>query len=134
LFHHGHVLFLKKASELGDYLMVGVCSDEAVSLYKRPPVMKLSERLTVISSCRYVDQVIPAAPPDTTKEFITEHRIDLVVATQAYSTATLDRYYKDPKELGILKLASYAEGISTTDLIKRCNELYVRLEGSLGKL
>lgn len=36
LFHYGHVNFLKQASEIGDYLIVGVHSDQTVENYKTP--------------------------------------------------------------------------------------------------
>ena len=34
LFHYGHVDFLRKAHALGDHLLVGICSDEAVQTNK----------------------------------------------------------------------------------------------------
>ena len=32
LLHYGHISFFKKARDYGDYLIVGVCSDEEVAL------------------------------------------------------------------------------------------------------
>ena len=58
LFHYGHVGFLEKASALGDYLIVGVHSDETVSSYKRKPVMRMDERIAVVQGCRFVDEVV----------------------------------------------------------------------------
>ena len=34
LFHYGHVRFLKEAKKFGDFLLVGVHTDEAVNKYK----------------------------------------------------------------------------------------------------
>ena len=96
--------------------------------------MKLSERLAVIDACRYVDATIPAAPAETTKEFICKHGIDMVVATQAYSAETLQKYYKDPIELQRLSLVPYHEGISTTQIIRRCHSTYLNMNGALGQL
>lgn len=62
LFHAGHVEFFKKAKALGDYLIVGVLADEVVQGYKREPVLTLEERVKVIESCKYVDEVIVAPP------------------------------------------------------------------------
>ena len=58
LFHSGHISFLKKARNFGDYLVVGVCSDEDVAAYKWPPILNLNQRVAVIESCKLVDEVI----------------------------------------------------------------------------
>lgn len=133
LFHYGHVAFLKRAKTFGTELIVGVCSDAEVSKYKRKPIMSLSERISVIAACKYVNQVIPAAPPITSASFIEKHDIDLVVATKAYSSAILEQYYGDPLKLEILKLVDYTDNISTTKIIKRCYDLYTKTDGKLGK-
>ena len=38
LFHYGHVNFLKRCKQLGDYLIVGIHSDSDVESYKRKPI------------------------------------------------------------------------------------------------
>ena len=65
LFHYGHLSFFKKARKFGDYLLVGVHSDEDVAIFKWPPVLNLNERVAVIESCKLVNEVIPSAPPET---------------------------------------------------------------------
>lgn len=124
LFHYGHISFFKKAREFGDSLMVGICSDEDVAAYKWPPVMNLNQRVAVIKYCNLVDQIVPGAPPETTAKFIKDNQIDLVVATKAYSKATLNRFYKDPQRMGILQLVDYKDGISTSCIVERCAELH----------
>src|SRR5262245_50775572 len=79
LFHMGHVEFLKTASAFGDWLIVGVLSDEVVATYKRQPIMTLAERVAVVEACRYVDEVVPNAPYIVTTEFLDEHEISVVV-------------------------------------------------------
>ena len=58
ILHYGHVLILKRAGELGDILIVGVSSD-ALNLSKkgRKPVYSQEERIAIIQSIRYVDEV-----------------------------------------------------------------------------
>ncbi len=45
LFHAGHVAFLREARSHGDWLVVGVLSDETAASYKRRPIMTLAERV-----------------------------------------------------------------------------------------
>ena len=134
LFHHGHISFLKKARKYGDYLMVGVCSDEAVAAYKWPPVLNLDQRVAIIECCSLVDEVIPGAPPKTTKNFIIDHQINIVVATKAYSKKALKTYYGDPQKMGILKLVAYEDGISSSIIVERCAELFIKRKGLIKKL
>ena len=45
LFHYGHVEFLRQAKQLGDHLIVGICSDNDVKSYKRKPILSMEERM-----------------------------------------------------------------------------------------
>lgn len=59
LFHIGHLNILKTSKELGDYLVVGVSTEELVYSYKgKEPIISLEDRIKIIKSCRYVDEVI----------------------------------------------------------------------------
>ena len=107
LFHFGHVNLLKKASELGDHLIVGVHSDKTVEDYKRLPIMTMEERISTISSCRYVDEVIPNAPLSIDLGWINKHKINLVVHGDDFSEDLLQDCYKVPIEMGIFHLLPY---------------------------
>lgn len=54
LFHTGHIEFLKRAKQLGDYLLVGIHDDQTVNAIKGSnyPVMNLHERVLSVLSCR----------------------------------------------------------------------------------
>lgn len=124
LFHYGHISFFEKAREFGNYLVVGVHSDEDVAVFKWPPILNLNERIAVIERCDLVNEVIPSAPPETTAKFINDHQIDLVVATKSYSKEALKTFFKDPQQMGILKLVDYKDGISTSSVVERCAQVY----------
>ncbi len=49
LFHYGHIEFLRQARTLGDYLLVGIHSDEEVEAHKRRPVLTLDERVRSVA-------------------------------------------------------------------------------------
>lgn len=57
LFHIGHVNLLKRLSELGDRLIVGCSTDEFNSLKGKRSVLPFEQRVQVLRSCRYVDDV-----------------------------------------------------------------------------
>lgn len=119
MFHPGHVAFLKKAKAQGDYLIVGLMSDEDAASYKRPPIMTLKERSEMVQSCRYVDEVIEAAPLCITNELIDNHLIDVVVHGDDFNPESVSYFYKVAIERGIFKTVPYTQGISTSDLIHR---------------
>ena len=119
LFHFGHVNFLKQASEIGDYLIAGIHSDETVQNYKRSPIMTMEERISIVASCRYVDEVIPDAPLIIDLKWIKKHNIHLVVHGDDFSEDLLQLCYKIPIEMGIFKKVPYTPGISTTDIMNR---------------
>jgi glycerol-3-phosphate cytidylyltransferase len=59
LFHVGHLNILKKSKEHCNYLIVGVSTDELVQNYKRKiPVIPLEDRIKIVESIKYVDEVI----------------------------------------------------------------------------
>jgi glycerol-3-phosphate cytidylyltransferase len=61
LFHSGHIVMLKEAKSLCDYLVVGLLVDPTADRpdSKNKPVQSVFERYVQVSSCKYVDEVIP---------------------------------------------------------------------------
>ena len=58
VFHIGHVNILERAKQEGDYLVVGVSSDELnFSKKQRYPVYSQEQRLKIVESLRFVDEV-----------------------------------------------------------------------------
>lgn len=63
LFHIGHLKLLQRAKERCDFLIAGVLTDELIFKHKgRMPVIPLSERMEIIKSIKYVDQVDVTTP------------------------------------------------------------------------
>ena len=122
LFHFGHMRFLKKARALGDYLLVGIHSDDVLVSYKRRPILTMEERVASVAECRYVDEVVPSAPLMIDRAWVEKYRIDLVVHGDDFSQEQIEYYYEVPVELGIFRLVAYTPSISTTEIIRRCKE------------
>ncbi len=60
LFHIGHLNLLKRAKELGDYLIVAVSTDQFNWEEKQKICqIKDTERMAIVESIKYVDEVIP---------------------------------------------------------------------------
>ena len=121
LFHYGHVNFLKNASLIGDFLIVGIHSDKVVQGYKRSPIMTMEERIAVVSAIKYVDEVIPEAPLLIDEKWIKKYDIDMIVHGDDWEISKLQNIYKIPIEMGIFKTVPHTPSISTTDIIKRLN-------------
>ena len=59
LFHVGHLNIIRKSKNLCKYLIVGVLSDEYILKTKgRKPVISCENRMEIIKSIRYVDEVV----------------------------------------------------------------------------
>ncbi|XP_031276678.1 ethanolamine-phosphate cytidylyltransferase-like [Pistacia vera] len=125
LFHAGHVEILKKAKQLGDFLLVGVHTDQIVSEHRgnHHLIMNLHERCLSVLACRYVDEVIIGAPWEVTKDVITTFNISLVVRGTIAETNSLlideTDPYAVPKSMGIFQLLESPKSITTTSVAQR---------------
>ena len=120
LFHYGHVEFLRKVRSLGDYLLVGIHRDDALVVYKRLPILTMEERIASVAGCRHVDEVLPNAPLKVDQAWIEKYHIDLVVHGDDFTDEQLEHYYGVPIKMGIFRTVPYTSGISTSDIIRRC--------------
>ena len=112
-FHYGHMQFLKKARSLGNYMLVGISADDVLESYKRRPILTMEERAAAVSGFRYADEVLINAPLIVDRAWIEKYDIHLVVRGDDFTQEQLERYYKVPMDIGILRTAPYTPGIST---------------------
>jgi len=59
IIHIGHIRHLQNAKGQGDYLIVGVLTDEATMEKKPAPIIPFPERLEVVRSLKMVDEAVP---------------------------------------------------------------------------
>jgi len=80
IIHAGHVDYLEKAKSLGDFLVVGLNSDESVKRLKGPtrPVNSVEQRKKVLQALKPVDLVI-VFEEDTPERLIKEIKPDVLV-------------------------------------------------------
>lgn len=126
LFHTGHVELLRRSKELGDRLIIAVNGDDMVSQYKRQPYMSEEDRLTIIKSCRYVDDAFIIKKFDN-KQALIDHKIAKIVHGDDWDRASyleqirVDQKFLEDNNIEMVFLP-YTEGISTGELIQRIKE------------
>ncbi len=80
LLHYGHINLLKRARELGDYLIVALSTDEFNTVEKQKSCyFDYDKRKMLLESIRYVDLVIPERNWDQKISDIKEYKIDVFV-------------------------------------------------------
>lgn len=125
LFHLGHYNLLKRAKELGNYLVVGVVDDPAVTKMKGKdrPVENITRRVEKVADCFYVDETI------LQREFNPMDNIDCLCNNGCRVNLVVlgaDQQHLSEKEIRELVESNImverlprTEGVSTTDLIKK---------------
>lgn len=90
LFHVGHIRYLAGAKELGDFLIVGINSDEQVKKLKgaNRPFMPEAERAEIVSALRFVDFVTIFDEP-TVEQLIRAIRPDFHAKGTDYTEDTV---------------------------------------------
>ena len=90
LFHIGHLNIIKKAKENCDYLIVGV--HESGAWKGKDTFIPFEERLEIISSIKYVDQVVKSYSNDT--DAINHHNIKKLFVGDDYKGSDRFKLYE----------------------------------------
>ena len=124
LFHYGHYNLLKRAKDLGDYLIVGVSSDEMCKRKGKVPILNIQKRMEIISNLRFVNQVIVENNMAQKIDDISREKIDIFVLGSDYDGIfqKMDEYEK-LLALGCkVVFLPRTEGVSSTELKKKLAE------------
>lgn len=80
VFHIGHVNILERAATYGDYLIVGVSSDNLNFKKKgRNPIYNQRERCKIINSLKFVNEVFIEESLELKKEYIVKYNADVLI-------------------------------------------------------
>ena len=80
LLHYGHINLLRRAKELGDYLIVALSTDEFNwSEKKKKCYFNYEQRKKLLEAIRYVDLVIPETCWEQKQEDVKEFKVDVFV-------------------------------------------------------
>lgn len=125
LFHSGHVNLLKRCKELsGDWgsVVVSLNTDEFIQQYKgKSPICSTEERMSVLESCRYVDQVVLNVGGADSKIAIEIVKPDYIVIgsdwakKDYYSQMGFTQDWLDERGIGLVYVP-YTKTISTTNI------------------
>lgn len=118
LFHIGHLNMLRRAKQYCDYLVVGVHKD--ASHKGKTAYIPYEERIEIVKSVKYVDEVIMSEPEDSdvwTKGIV---KYDfLFVGSDYKGTERFNRYEDYFKDKGVkIIYFPYTQGTSSTQLRK----------------
>lgn len=108
LFHPGVIERIKQVKQHGDFLYVGLWSDEMIRYYRGDqfPLVCLQERLLMLLCCKFVDDIVVEAPYIVTKDLLTSLNIDKVVNVVSADDKVLPQHqdidpYQVCKDLGV---------------------------------
>ena len=79
LLHYGHINLLRRAKQLGDYLIVALSTDDFNRLKGKSCYFSYEERKKLLESIRYVDLVIPEENWEQKRADIPLYHVDTFV-------------------------------------------------------
>ena len=79
LLHYGHINLLRRAKQLGDYLIVGLSTNEFNAIKNKTCYFPYEERKKLLEAIRYVDLVIPEVNWEQKRDDIKKHDVDIFV-------------------------------------------------------
>ncbi len=114
VFHVGHVNILERAKQEGDYLIVGVSSDELnYRKKKRYPVYSQTDRLRIIGALRFVDEVFLEESLELKAEYIQRFDADVFIMGDDWAGK-----FDSMEEYCDVKYLPRTPSISTTEIIE----------------
>ena len=118
LLHYGHIRLLKRAKELGDYLIVALSTEEFNELKGKKTYHNYETRKEMLEAIRYVDLVIPEENWEQKINDVREFNVDVVVMGSDWAGSDRFEYLKDYCQVIYL---DRTDGISTTKIKKDLN-------------
>ena len=124
IIHKGHVIYLEKAKELADYLIIGVNSDMSVKRLKGEtrPINPVHDRMYVLASHQSVDFVIKFED-DTPLGLINIIEPDFLVKGGDYEKENIVGSGLVIEKGGQVLSLPFVKGHSTTQLEKKIKKL-----------
>lgn len=85
LFHTGHVLMLREAKTVCDYLIVGIQTDPTIDRpEKNKPVQSIFERVEQVKACKYIDEIVMYETEEDLLNILKSFPIDIRIIGEDY--------------------------------------------------
>jgi len=117
MFHVGHLNLLKRAKENCEHLIVGVTTDELVSYKNKKAIIPHDERMEIVGSVKYVDEVVSQDNMNKMEAW-EKYKFDVMfVGDDWKGTEKWNRFEDEFREVGVeIVYFSYTKGTSSTKL------------------
>ena len=79
LLHYGHIELLRRAKQMGDYLIVALSTDDFNNLKNKKCYFTYEIRKKLVEAIRYVDLVIPETCWEQKVTDVKEYHVDIFV-------------------------------------------------------
>ena len=77
--HVGHIRLLQRAKALGNFLIVGLSTDEFNLIKHKSAFIPYEQRKEILESIKYVDLVIPEDSWEQKNQDVQNHKVDIFV-------------------------------------------------------
>ena len=123
LFHAGHIMMLKEAKSICEYLIVGLQTDPTIDRpEKNKPIQSVFERFVQLQSCKYVDEVVVYQTEKELMDILMSYPINVRIVGEEYrdidftgkELAHIETHYNERKH-----------SFYTTELRKRVIDRYI---------
>lgn len=85
LFHAGHIMMLKEAKTVCDYLIVGLQTDPTIDRpEKNQPIQSVFERFVQLQSCKYVDEIVVYQTEKELMDILMSYPINVRIVGEEY--------------------------------------------------
>ncbi|VAW17218.1 ADP-heptose synthase / D-glycero-beta-D-manno-heptose 7-phosphate kinase [hydrothermal vent metagenome] len=122
--HRGHIDYLAKSADKGDKLVVGLNTDESVSLLKGPlrPLVDQQSRAIILAALEFVDAIV-LFPEETPYRLIKDILPDVLIKGNDYAIEEIAGFDVVLGHGGIVTTIELIPGYSSTALIEKIRQL-----------
>lgn len=111
MFHVGHLQLLRRLSEMGDRVVVGVSTDEFNLGKGKKTLIPYEQRAQIVGAIEYVDLVIPEESWEQKLSDVKDHEVDIFAIGKDW-----EGKFDFLSELCEVRYLERTKNISTTDL------------------